>query len=119
DGTLEVLPSVCSSIATTILAFIPLMFVTGVMGKFIAVMPVTIIAVLLASLFESALVLPCHLAHEGSRGGLVGIAERFRLRLTPMGRMTIGAALLAFAHALTALSYPFRKLQGLFVWLNG
>ncbi|MEM7453760.1 MAG: efflux RND transporter permease subunit [Planctomycetota bacterium] len=64
EGTYEVLPSVTASVTTTIIAFLPLMFVTGVMGKFIAVMPVAVIAMLAISLVESILVLPCHLSHH-------------------------------------------------------
>ena len=66
EGTIEVLPSVCASVATTIIAFMPLMFVTGVMGKFISVMPVAVIAMLVISLVESMLILPAHLAHENN-----------------------------------------------------
>jgi multidrug efflux pump subunit AcrB len=64
DGTVEVLPSVGASVATTVIAFLPMLFVSGVMGKFIAVMPLAVISMLLISLVESTLVLPCHLAHE-------------------------------------------------------
>jgi multidrug efflux pump subunit AcrB len=64
DGASEVLPSVFSSIATTIIAFIPLFYVSGVMGKFIAVMPVAIILMLLISLVEASVALPGHLSHE-------------------------------------------------------
>ncbi|MFK7737518.1 MAG: efflux RND transporter permease subunit [Pirellulaceae bacterium] len=63
DGTLEVLPSVTTAIFTTIVAFMPFFFVEGVMGKFIAVMPVAIIAMLAISLIEAATALPCHLSH--------------------------------------------------------
>lgn len=63
DGTLEVLPSVTTAIFTTVIAFMPFFFVEGVMGKFIAVMPVAIIAMLVISLIEAATALPCHLAH--------------------------------------------------------
>lgn len=63
DGTTEVIPSVISSVSTTIIAFIPFFFVSGVMGKFIAVMPVAIIAMLSISLIEAATSLPCHLSH--------------------------------------------------------
>ncbi|MEE2825763.1 MAG: efflux RND transporter permease subunit [Planctomycetota bacterium] len=66
EGTLEVLPSVCASVATTIIAFLPLMFVTGVMGKFISVMPVAVIAMLVISLVESTFILPSHLAHQNN-----------------------------------------------------
>jgi multidrug efflux pump subunit AcrB len=64
DGALEVLPSVFSSVATTIIAFMPLFYVSGVMGKFIAVMPVAIIAMLLVSLTEATFALPGHLSHD-------------------------------------------------------
>ncbi len=66
DGTYEVIPSVMASVTTTIIAFCPLLFVSGVMGKFIAVMPLAVIAMLAISLFESMFILPCHLAHEDS-----------------------------------------------------
>ena len=66
EGTCEVLPSVCASVTTTIIAFAPLMFITGVLGKFLAVMPAAVIAMLIISLIESMLVLPCHLAHENN-----------------------------------------------------
>ena len=66
DGTYEVIPSVVASVTTTIIAFCPLLFVSGVMGKFIAVMPLAVIAMLIISLFESMLILPCHLAHKES-----------------------------------------------------
>jgi multidrug efflux pump subunit AcrB len=66
DGTVEVAPSVVASVCTTIVAFCPMLFVSGVMGKFIAVMPLAVIAMLSLSLFESILILPCHLAHRES-----------------------------------------------------
>jgi len=64
DGTYEVMPSVLASVTTTIIAFSPLLFVPGIMGKFIAVMPLAVIVMLLISLFESTFILPCHLAHS-------------------------------------------------------
>lgn len=66
DGAYEVIPSVMSSVATTVIAFLPLMFVSGVMGKFIAIMPITMIAILLFSLAEAIFILPCHLGHVGA-----------------------------------------------------
>ena len=63
DGTVEVAPSVVTSIATTVIAFMPMFFVSGIMGKFFAVLPLAVIAMLIISLLESTLILPCHLAH--------------------------------------------------------
>ncbi|MBI1248271.1 AcrB/AcrD/AcrF family protein [bacterium] len=67
DGTNEVMTSVASSTATTVMAFLPLLFVSGTMGKFMKVMPMAIIAILLASLFECMTILPCHLAHDSKK----------------------------------------------------
>ncbi len=64
DGTWEVLPAVCNSIATTIVAFLPLMFVPGLIGKFIAIFPVAVITMLAVSFLEATFILPCHLGHE-------------------------------------------------------
>ncbi len=63
DGTAEVAPSVIASVMTTVVAFIPMFFVAGLMGKFISIMPWVIISLLLFSLFESIFILPCHLGH--------------------------------------------------------
>lgn len=66
EGTLEVIPSVTTAVLTTVVAFAPLLFVSGTMGKFTAVMPAAIIAMLFVSLIECVTVLPCHLAHDES-----------------------------------------------------
>jgi HAE1 family hydrophobic/amphiphilic exporter-1 len=64
DGTLEVMPSVIVSVSTTVIAFLPLMFVTGQLGRFTTVLPLAVIAMLIVSLMESVTVLPSHLAHQ-------------------------------------------------------
>ncbi len=66
DGTAEVFPSVAASVTTTVIAFLPLLFVSGIMGKFVAVLPAVVIAMLVGSLFECVFILPCHLAHRDS-----------------------------------------------------
>jgi HAE1 family hydrophobic/amphiphilic exporter-1 len=67
EGTIEVVPSVFSSVTTTVFAFMPMFFVTGIMGKFFAVMPLAVIAILIISLIEASMVLPCHLAYDSGR----------------------------------------------------
>lgn len=68
DGTLEVMPSVVTSVLTTILAFLPMMFMTGRLARFTEVLPFAVIAILLFSLFEALTVLPSHLAHADGPG---------------------------------------------------
>ena len=81
DGTVEVVPSVISSVLTTVITFLPLCFVSGVMGKFIAVMPFAFISTLLVSLAEATLVLPGHLAHEKNLVFTIFGAVLYPLRL--------------------------------------
>jgi len=63
DGVSEVGMPVFAAVITTIVAFIPLLYVGGIMGKFIAIMPVVVIACLVVSLLECFLLLPAHLSH--------------------------------------------------------
>ncbi len=60
-GTQEVATPVTFGILTTIVAFLPLAFIEGKMGDFMAPIPMVVIACLLFSLLESKLVLPAHL----------------------------------------------------------
>lgn len=66
DGTMEVGTPVIFSVMTSVAAFTPLFFVEGMMGKFMSVIPVIVIAVLLLSLIESLFILPAHLSSEGN-----------------------------------------------------
>lgn len=68
DGTVEVMPSVVTSVLTTILAFLPMLFMTGRLARFTEVLPFAVIAILLFSLVESLTVLPSHLAHSDGVG---------------------------------------------------
>lgn len=62
DGTREVTSPVFSAIATTIAAFLPLMLLPGVMGKWFRIVPVVVSLALAASLFEALFILPSHFA---------------------------------------------------------
>lgn len=58
DGTGEVAWPIISSTATTVFAFVPLLFWPGIMGEFMYFMPLTVIVVLLASLFVALVINP-------------------------------------------------------------
>jgi multidrug efflux pump subunit AcrB len=64
DGTIEVFPAVVTSVATTIIAFLPYFFLDGRLGKFIWHVSLVVILSLIFSLIESLLILPAHLAHS-------------------------------------------------------
>ncbi len=63
DGTLEVMPAVVTSVATTVVAFTPLMFLEGQL-EFLYEMAFIVVFSLIFSLFEAFLVLPAHLSSE-------------------------------------------------------
>jgi multidrug efflux pump subunit AcrB len=62
DGTEQVMWPVVSAVLTTVAAFLPLLLMSGIIGKFLAVMPIVVAITLLGSLLESIVVLPSHLA---------------------------------------------------------
>jgi len=61
-GTTEVMKPVTSTIITTIAAFTPLLFMSGMLGKFIWGIPLVVIIALICSLFEAFVILPSHFA---------------------------------------------------------
>ncbi|MFW6066896.1 MAG: efflux RND transporter permease subunit [Myxococcota bacterium] len=82
-GVREVAVPVVFAVITTCIAFAPMLFVPGVMGKFFRVIPIVVILVLLMSLVECLLILPAHLAHTrqaketGIRGWVHHQQQRF------------------------------------------
>lgn len=62
-GTKDVSRPVIFSITTTIIAFVPLLFMPGETGKFWQPLPAVVIVILAVSLLEALFILPSHLAH--------------------------------------------------------
>ena len=63
EGTKDVSKPVIFSILTTIIAFLPLLFIPGETGKFWWPLPAVVIVILAVSLFEALFILPSHLGH--------------------------------------------------------
>ncbi len=63
DGAAEVGLPVLAAVVTTVVAFLPLAHIGGVLGKFIAILPTVVISCLLISLLECFFLLPAHLSH--------------------------------------------------------
>ena len=62
DGTEEVTTPIFAATATTIAAFLPLILLPGIMGKFMRIVPITVSLALLASMVEAFVILPSHFA---------------------------------------------------------
>ncbi|MBT6337732.1 MAG: efflux RND transporter permease subunit [Desulfobacula sp.] len=63
DSIAQIGAPVVMAVTTTIVAFTPLMHITGIMGKFIFIMPQAVICILAFSLVEAFVILPAHLDH--------------------------------------------------------
>ncbi|MDH5711717.1 MAG: efflux RND transporter permease subunit [Gammaproteobacteria bacterium] len=112
-GSVELIGPVTTTIMTTIAAFMPMMFMSGMIGKFIIAIPVVVITLLFLSWLESFLILPSHVAHvtnpnkhpperrwlqviENIYAKILGIALRLRwLTVTGSFLMLIGVFVLA------------------------
>jgi multidrug efflux pump subunit AcrB len=66
-GTQQVLAPVVATVVTTIAAFLPMLLVTGTMGKFLSIIPKVVTFALIASLMEALVILPSHLAEWSSK----------------------------------------------------
>jgi multidrug efflux pump subunit AcrB len=66
QGARDVAMPIGFSILTNIVAFSPLLFVPGYMGKIFKTLPLVVCTVFLISWIEALFILPSHLAHTGS-----------------------------------------------------
>jgi multidrug efflux pump subunit AcrB len=83
-GTREVAMPVVFSVLTNMVAFMPMLFVTGFIGKIFKVIPVVVISVFAISLVEALFILPAHLAHSRPAGekGLLGAVHKFQQKFS-------------------------------------
>lgn len=68
EGTVEVSVPVIFGVLTTIAAFLPILLLDGQMGAFFNAIGAVVVFCLVASLVESQLILPGHIAHRKTEG---------------------------------------------------
>lgn len=99
QGVQKIWKPVLASVSTTAVAFSPLIFIGGLPGQFIWVVPLVIVITLIASMAESFFILPSHLAHGEhkriKKKKFILILERSYLRILAV-----------------ALKYRYRVLAG-------
>lgn len=110
EGTTEVATPVTFGVITTIVAFLPLMFFEGFYGAFTKQIPPIVAAVLIFSLIESKLALPCHLKHVKVQRKNLNVVERFQKRIadsleTFVEKIYAPALRLATRHRYITLSF--------------
>jgi len=83
QGAREVAVPITFSILTNIVAFLPLAFIPGFMGKIFLSIPMVVVTVFIISWVEALFILPAHLAHgnSGEHTGLEGRINRVQQRV--------------------------------------
>lgn len=61
-GALQIWPAVSASVLTIIVAFLPMMFMSGIFGKFVREIPLGVVIALFISLAETIFLVPQHFA---------------------------------------------------------
>lgn len=122
-GAKELVGPVTTTILTTVAAFFPLMFMSGVIGKFIVAIPIVVIMLLFFSWLESFLILPSHVAHftnpnkktrerqwllslENSYASLLNLALHHRGKTIIISFMVLFASLLLAKTQLSFQLFP-------------
>jgi multidrug efflux pump subunit AcrB len=83
NGARDISMPIGFSVLTNMVAFLPMFFVPGFMGKIFRQVPIVVISVFTISLVESLFILPAHLGHQkGNRTplvlqGVVSLQKRF------------------------------------------
>jgi len=109
-GAYELAGPVSTTVLTTIVAFLPLMFMQGIIGKFVFSIPVVVIVLLTFSWLEALFILPNHIrdvcnprAHPKERALMRGLTRVYDAVLRPAVRwryLTILLTLAALAGSL-------------------
>ncbi|MCD6329189.1 MAG: efflux RND transporter permease subunit [Candidatus Cloacimonetes bacterium] len=68
-GTNEIMWPVVAAVATTVAAFLPMLLISGMMGKFMSVFPIVVSIALFSSLLECLIILPSHIADFSGKSG--------------------------------------------------
>lgn len=109
-GTHELLGPVTATILTTIVAFLPMMFMEGIIGKFVMAIPLVVIVLLVFSWLEAVFILPNHICdvanpekHPKERRLLVWVTDSYEKLLSKalkMRYLTIALTLAMFFGAM-------------------
>jgi len=93
DSMREVAAPVIASVTTTMAAFLPLMLLPGIVGKFMFVIPFIVTLALAISLLEAFWILPTHINTLRFDFGKPGRVQRIRTHVTHLLRVKYSLAL--------------------------
>ncbi|MBF0133626.1 MAG: efflux RND transporter permease subunit [Magnetococcales bacterium] len=105
----EIAVPVTTSVLTTVAAFLPLMLLPGILGKFMRVIPLVVTFALFISLVEAFWMLPAHIVAMGLKINTTGRMQKWRKR------MLVGLKKMYARALIKVLRYP--KLSFIFAIL--
>jgi len=118
-GANLVVKPVFFAVITTILMFLPILFLSGTMGQFLAPISLVVIAVLTFSLIEAFFILPAHLRHLKHRENM-GRLARFQKRIADSIISFAKNVFRPFVAKLIKFRYlTFATFIGLFIFTMG
>lgn len=82
NGAREISVPLNFTVFTNMVAFLPMLFIPGVMGKIFMVIPIVVISVFTISLIESLYILPAHIGHrrKTAPAGIISRISRIQQR---------------------------------------
>ncbi len=113
-GTREIWPAVTASVLTTVVAFLPMMFMSGIFGKFTRQIPLGVVIALLFSLAEGLLILPQHLSHYVRDADFILRPGSYRARFENFWQTRIAVSYEKTVRLFLANKYKTVALFGLF-----
>ncbi|NKB62087.1 MAG: AcrB/AcrD/AcrF family protein [Gammaproteobacteria bacterium] len=113
EGLAEVITPVSTAVLTTIAAFLPLMLLPGILGKFMLIIPLVVTVALLISLVEAFWLLPAHIAAFNVNFSKPSRIHRTRERFQRWIRLNYGKLIIR------VLKHPFIAIIVLLVVFGG
>ncbi|MCK5846323.1 MAG: efflux RND transporter permease subunit [Bacteroidales bacterium] len=131
----EIAWPIIASTATTLAAFLPLIFWPGMMGSFMGLLPITLIIVLSSSLFVALVIVPTFvviLLNDGNKDGKMELNKMFKLlaimiviggigffgNIMWFANLTMFMAILMVANYLFLYSWSEKFQAKFLVWLE-
>jgi multidrug efflux pump subunit AcrB len=118
NGVNQVISPVFSSTLTTVAAFMPMLLTGGIMGQFLSVFPIVVSVALLASWFQSMVILPTNIYQFGRR--IYSGEDRTTRLIRPLVKYYRKVITRALRHRwLVVGSVAFLLLLSVFILISG
>jgi len=111
-GANEVFWPIMAAVSTTMAAFLPMLLMTGPLGKVMSVIPMVVVFALVASVWEAFLILPSHITEFGRPSGKFKVLmDGYTALLRRVIAMRYRAVAMLFAFAALVLAFALGTLN--------